>query len=513
MSNHFDAVVVGGGHNGLVAACYLAKAGKRVALFERSKHLGGATQSTYAFPGVNARLSRYSYLVALLPDQIREDLELDFQTISRSVSSYTPWGEGGILINRVFDSISKASIDDFVGNSTESANWQIFYSKVAEFAKQVAPTLLEPLPSESEIRALVGDELWRELVVQPLGETLQRYFSDDVIRGIVLTDALIGTFTSADDQAAKICFLYHLIGNGTGEWRVPKGGMGALVTQLEARAQALGVVIHTNAPVTSITQVGARVEVVHGDGQLTTAQVLLASCSPKTLARLSGVSVAPFRDGSQVKINMVLDRLPRLKSGIDPQIAFAGTFHINESYSQLEQAFEASSAGQIPTQIPAEMYCHTLTDPSILDEEMRGAGKHTLTLFALHTPASLFDEDHDHTKAEVLRRILTGLNEYLVDPIESCLSRDRDGKPCIEVKTPQELEEEIDLPRGNIFHGDLTFPWRSGSDHRRWGVETQFDRIFIAGAGAQRGGGVSGIAGHNAARAALEVLESSNTLA
>jgi phytoene dehydrogenase-like protein len=204
---------------------------------------------------------------------------------------------------------------------------------------------------------------------------------------------------------------------------------------------------------------------------------------------------------------MVLQKLPELKSGIDPRVAFAGTFHINESYFQLERAFEEARSGKIPTEIPSEMYCHTLTDPSILSPELNARGFHTLTLFALHTPASLFDKDHDAVKEEVVKRILSGLNDYLVRPISEYLALDEDGAPCIEAKTPQELEQAIGLPRGNIFHGDLQFPWKVNGDPRKWGVETNSQRILIAGSGAVRGGGVSGIAGHNAAMAALETLK------
>lgn len=506
MSEEFDAVVVGGGHNGLVASAYLAKAGLRVALLERNDHLGGATQSSIAFQGVPARLSRYSYLIALFPDQIRRDLGLRFETLSRTVSSYTPWADSGVLINRDFDEQSRASINQLAGNASESANWLAFYERIARFAAAIAPTLLHPMPSAEQARELVGEDLWQEFVVDPLSVTLERNFSSDLIRGIVLTDGLIGTYTSATERAANICFLYHLIGNGTGEWRVPKGGMGALVAELTKVAISSGAVIRNSSEVTSLQQVDGSVSIKTADGGVIEAKVALATCSPTTLERISGIKAPPFRPGSQLKINMVLAKLPRLRSGVDPVRAFAGTFHINESYSLLERAFAQSSAGEIPSVIPAEMYCHTLTDPSILDPALAEAGFHTLTLFAIHTPASLFDRDHDRIKEEVTQRILAGLNTYLVDPIESCLATDSAGRVCIEVKTPQELEREIDLPRGNIFHSDLQFPWQEAGDRRRWGVETEFDRIFLAGSGARRGGAVSGIPGHNGARAALERL-------
>jgi phytoene dehydrogenase-like protein len=370
--------------------------------------------------------------------------------------------------------------------------------------------MLQPLISEAQAQDLIGNELWRDFVEQPLADTLNTYFKSDLIKGIVLTDGLIGTFTSATEKLSNICFLYHLIGNGTGEWRVPKGGMGALVSELVDRAISLGVELRTNCEVTSasVSSSGVTAELVNGE--VVNASVLLSGASPKTLEKLTGIRAATHRDGSQVKMNMVLKRLPKLKSGVDPKIAFAGTFHIDESYEQLERAYYQAKSGVIPEVVPSEMYCHTLTDPTILDEEMERAGNHTLTLFALHTPASLFDESHEAVKAEVTKRILDGLNRYLAEPIEELILKDGSGNPCLEVKTPQELEKEIDLPRGNIFHGDLAWPWQTKSESRRWGVETSHDRVFIAGAGATRGGGVSGIAGHNAAMAALERLAKSN---
>jgi phytoene dehydrogenase-like protein len=201
---------------------------------------------------------------------------------------------------------------------------------------------------------------------------------------------------------------------------------------------------------------------------------------------------------------MVCRERPKLKSGIDPKKAFAGTFRINESYHQLERAYEQALQGKVPDEIPAEMYCHTITDPSIMDQNLVKQGFHTLTLFALHLPASLFDKDHDAVKDIAVKRVLESLNEYLEKPIQDYLAKDGDGLPCIEAKTPQELENALGLPRGNIFHGDLQFPWKTEDDSRKWGVETNSKRIFIAGSGAVRGGGVSGIAGHNAAMAALE---------
>jgi phytoene dehydrogenase-like protein len=205
-------------------------------------------------------------------------------------------------------------------------------------------------------------------------------------------------------------------------------------------------------------------------------------------------------------MNMLLTRLPRLKSGIDPRIAFAGTFHINESYSHLNQSYQVAARGQMPDRLPLEMYCHTLTDPSILSEELANKGYHTLTLFGLHTDASLFDSHPEQARDAAVASALASLNEYLEDPIESVLARNSDGSFALEAKSPLDLEESIGLPRGNIFHRDLDFPFiedDEASEIPQWGCETDDPHIFIAGAGAKRGGGVSGIAGHNAAMAVL----------
>jgi phytoene dehydrogenase-like protein len=510
MSEKYDAIVIGSGHNGLVAAAYLGKAGKRVLVLEKTPNYGGATKSVAPFPGIDASISRYSYLVALFPDKIKRELDLEFETLSRTVSSFTPWKDSGILINHEFDSQSRNSINDFTADSTAGDNWENFYKRVGELAAKLAPTLLEPLPDENEIRTLLGDDLWSEFISRPLAQTLDKNFADDVIRGIVLTDGLIGTFTSANDLAANICFLYHLIGNGSGEWKVPLGGMGALVAELVSKCQSFGVQLKSHSEVVQVDDQGEWVKVTTLDGKSYTAALALANCAPQVLEKISGIKSAPLRDGSQLKLNLLLSKLPRLKCGVDPKLAFAGTFHIDESYSQLERAFEEASAGELPKVIPCEMYCHTLTDPSILGPELRANGAHTLTLFAIHTPAKLFDLNHDERKAEALRRIFAGLNRYLVDPIESCIAHDANGDLCIEFKTPQELEREIGLPRGNIFHGDLQFPWRTQTQQGKWGVEIPNSRILMAGAGAVRGGGVSGIAGHNAAMAALERLRDSN---
>jgi len=506
----YEVVIVGGGHNGLVAACYLAKAGKKVLILEANKKVGGASTSEYVFAGLEAKLSRYSYLVSLLPDQIIKDLGLNFKTISRKVSSYTPYqnqdGDFGLLVNRIWDESNKESFFKLTKSNDESDAWLKFYDQVGKLAKVIAPTLLKPLPTRGEIkRQLNDDQIWKILIEQTLGKTLDDYFRNDLVKGVVLTDGLIGTFTSAYDFQANICFLYHLIGNGTGEWKVPKGGMGALVSELESKAISLGVEIKVNSKVKSIDAQPNQVNVELENGQNYQAQYLLSNVAPQVLAKLQGESSPNSLEGSQLKINMLLKKLPKFKSGVSASDAFVGTLHINESFAQLERAYQQAKAGSLPDELPLEMYCHSLSDNTILSEDLNQQGFHTLTIFALHTPAKLFDKDPGKVKELAKQRALVALNQYLVAPIEDHLATDANGQLCIEVKSPIDLENEINLPRGNIFHKDLSLPFKEEDSTLKWGVETNHPRVFLCGAGAIRGGGVSGIPGHNAAMAILEL--------
>jgi phytoene dehydrogenase-like protein len=236
---------------------------------------------------------------------------------------------------------------------------------------------------------------------------------------------------------------------------------------------------------------------------------VLAGVAPAVLALLveGGPPPAdPAPEGSQLKINMVLRRLPALRDpGVTPEEAFAGTFHVNEGYEQLRRAHEEAAAGAIPSTPPCELYCHSLTDPSILSEDLRAAGAHTLTLFGLHMPARLFaGGGPDAAKQRAVEATLRSVDSVLAEPLEDCLWRDARGEPCLEARTPPELEAELGLPGGHIFHRDLSWPFAEAeTEVGAWGVETAWPNVWLGGAGARRGGGVSGIPGHNAASAIL----------
>ncbi len=517
----YDAVIVGAGHNGLVAACYLALAGLKVMMLEKNPYPGGATLSRRVFAGVDARLSVYSYLVSLLPDKILSDLGVKFATRRRAIASYTPVKRDGhhtgLLLSNDSVDATRQSFIDFYGSEREFLRYQVLQEKIAVFARKVWPTLLEPLLSRRALRArFTGPEeraVWDYLVEKPLSALIEDHLSDDTLRGLVFTDAKIGLPTHAHDPSLlqNRTFIYHTIGRGSGEWSVPVGGMGALVESLLARAQSLGVQMLTGAEVARVEPEtpACRVDFIHEDleKRLDASYVLFNTSSDIANRCLPGLYQEEQVEGSVFKINMLLRKLPTPRDArVSPIEAFTGTYHLFEGYQQLEASFRSAQAGAPQPHLPGEMYCHSLTDPSILAESLQRQGWHTLTLFGLDVPYNWFLRDNQAVKAEVTRNYLDSINEFIQEDIRDCLALDANGQPCLQAKSPLDLEESLGLPKGNIFHGRLSWPFAENEEEAgTWGVETRYDNILICGSSARRGGAVSGIPGHNAAMRVLEI--------
>lgn len=517
----YDAVVIGSGHNGLVAAAYLAKAGQSVLVLEKNSTFGGATASEKIFPDYEAWLSRYSYLISLFPDQIARDLNLKFQTRRRDTASFTPWTtttgqHRGLVLSNVDEQRSRDSLFEMTGCHESWARYQDFISLQAAMAEMIWPSLLQPLKArsgvEQQLRTSDQRKAWKAFVQEPLGKSIEEHADHDALRGLLMTDGKIGVFTNAHDPGLlqNRCFLYHIIGNGTGEWKVPVGGMKSLVDALLQTCRKLGVNFLSQAPAINVAS-GSKLQSVtfeHQNNERTVeARNVLINAGPSTHARLLGESWAPSTEdeGSVIKMNLLLKRLPKLKAtNTTAAEAFCGSFHIDEGYQQMQQSWAAADRGHLPDPAPGEVYCHTLTDSSILSSDLAEQGFQTLTLFGLDMPYRLFETDHDARREEVARRYLQGLNRLCDEPIEECLATDSEGKPCIEIKTPQDLQREVGLDLGNIFHSALSWFW--GEEHQvgTWGVETPHPNIFRAGSSALRGGAVSGIPGHNAAMSILQ---------
>ena len=505
--------IIGGGHNALTAAAYLARAGASVTVLERLDHVGGAALSATAFPGVDARLSRYAYLVSLMPRQVIDDLSIPLRLARRRYSSYTPvpGTDRGLLVDNADPAATRASFAS-IGAAADVEGFASVYERTGAVARALFPTLTDPLPTRAQAKALVGAD-WSALIERPINELIEKSVADDLVRGVIATDGLIGTYASSDDASLEQnrCFLYHVIGGGTGDWDVPIGGMGVVSTSLEGTARAAGARIITGAEVTGLTPDGEVTWRQGDDKHRLRADLVLCGAAPSVLAGLLG-ETSERVEGAQVKVNMLLTRLPRLRQDIAPEAAFGGTFHINESLTQLDAAFAAAGAGRIPDPLPAEIYCHSLADPSILGPRLRADGWLTLTLFGLHLPDRLVDSyGNDELRTRLRTAVLATLESVLAEPVEPLLARDGNGELCLEVKTTRDIEDALAMPGGNIFHGPLSWPWADADDPldtpaRRWGVDSGHNKILLAGAGARRGGGVSGVGGHNAAMAAIELL-------
>src|SRR2546421_258589 len=494
IKSRYDVVILGAGHNGLVAASYLGRAGLSVLLLEKNDYIGGATTSQKVFPDYDARLSRYSYLVSLLPEKIIRDLGLHLELRRRATGSFTPYIKrsvaDGLLISNIDENLSRRSIVDLTGSEAEFEQLQRFYNLSRVFAEHAWDSMLEPLVSKEEMARRfdiddVSREAWRSLAEEPLGRALEAYLQDDLVRGLVFTDAKVGVLTRPDDPSLlqNRCFLYHLIGNKNGEWKVPVGGMGAVASELEKAARTAGAEFLTNVDLEDVDLTKRDVAFdVDGKRERVGARFLLVNFGRNVLAKYSGKTCTPDAadEGSVFKINMLLRRLPKLKSKkYSAEQAWSGTFHSDEGYEQMKASHAQAAKGRLPDQTPCEVYCHTLTDESILSAELRAKGFHTITLFGLDAPYSLFAKDNETMRKQAETQFLASMNQWLEEPLEDCLAVARDGSLCIESKSPVDIENALGMYHGNIFQDAPSWPFATKKEQvGRGGVETKWEKVF-----------------------------------
>src|SRR3984893_277150 len=307
MKLFYDVVILGAGHNGLVAASYLGRAGLSVLLLEKNDYIGGATTSQKVFPDYDARLSRYSYLLSLFPEKIIRGLGLKLELRRRTTGSFTPYiiegRHDGLFLSNVDDEKSRRSIIDLTGSETEHEQLKKFYNISHVFAEHSWESMLEPLVAKEEFKRRfdvdnVAREAWRSLAEEPLGRAIERYLQNDLVRGLVLTDAKVGVFTHPHDPSLvqNRCFLYHLIGNKTGEWKVPVGGMGAVARKLEEAARKSGAELLTDVDLVDVDLSGKKRTIefeVGGKKQTVDARFLLVNFGRNVLAKYSGNRYQP----------------------------------------------------------------------------------------------------------------------------------------------------------------------------------------------------------------------------
>lgn len=523
-SGALDAVVVGGGHNGLAAAAYLARAGLRTRVLERRPLLGGACVTEELWPGFH--VSRAAYVAGLLRPALVRELELErhgLRLLRRDPSSFSPLPDGRSLLLGSDPAANRTEIGRF--SKRDAARYPDYEAFLDQVARALEP-LLDARPPDAgrprlrELGPLLRSglrllALRRELpaalglLLGPARPALESWFESEPLRATLATDAVIGAWASPASPGTGYVLFHHVMGETGGQrgvWAYVGGGMGALSESLAAAARAAGAELERDAPVARILlRDGRAVGVELEDGRTIEARFVLSSADPHhTFLGLVGSEALPpefaraiesldFRSPS-LKLNLALERLPDFTSR--PGAAgphHRGTIHVGAmDLDALEESFSAAQAGRLPEQPMVE-----LTLPSVLDPDLAPPGKHVASLFVQHVPWEPRGGGWSVAREPFADRVLALVDQVAPGFSASVLHR--------EVLAPPDLERIFGLTGGNIFHGAMTldrlFLLRPVPGAGRYA--TPIPGLYLCGAGAHPGGGVMGACGRNAAAALL----------
>ncbi len=523
--SHYNAIIVGAGHNGLVTACYLARAGWRVLILERRHILGGACVSEETFPGF--RVSTAAYVNSLFRQDIIRDFGLEkygFQVLEREPSSFTPFPDGRHLLLGADHRLNHEEISKF---STRDANNYSAYEDMLDRIKRVVDPILTMTPPD--IRKPGLRDLWNlfhlgrdflklgryrsdaiELFTCPARTILDRWFESEQLKGTLATDAVIGTMASPSTPGTAYILLHHLMGETKGRrgmWGYVRGGMGGLTQALAAAARDLKVDIRCSAEVNHILIQDRTVSgVTLDDGDEFYAPVVASNADahitfrrlvdPKHLPKdfLEAVDRISYESAS-LKINVALSELPNFLAHPDASSRgrhLRGTIHICPDLDYIEHAFDDAKYGR-PSTYPI-LEC---TIPSVVDPTVAPPGKHLMSLFVQYAPYKLNGATWDELRESVADRCFDILNEYAPNFRAAVLSR--------QILTPLDLERTFNLTGGNIFQGAMTlnqlFCFRPLLGYANY--RTPIAGLYLCGSAAHPGGGVMGTPGANAAREIL----------
>jgi phytoene dehydrogenase-like protein len=511
--SQYDCIVIGGGHNGLVAAAYLAWAGKKVCVLERRHILGGCTSTEELWPGFRA--SPAAYVISLFLPEIIRDLRLKehgLEILLRDPSSFTPLPDGRYLLLGHDEQANQREIAKF--SPRDAAVYPQYEAMLTRLAQAVEPLIAGPQPAlpprfrdlpkwwryRQVMRRLGGDlRAAVEMLAAPAARILDRWFESEVLKATLATDAIIGAFAAPSTPGSAYVLMHHVMGNVGGKrgvWGYVRGGMGGLADALERASQAAGAEIRREAEVVGIRiHAGKATGVSLADGTQIEAKAVASSVDANcTFLKLLGGEHLPEQFLHQVrnidyasasaKINLALDGLPEFNTGqLDRRIALRGTTHVAPDVRYIERAFDDGKYGR-PSRDPVL----EITIPSLVDESLAPPGKHVMSIFVQYAPYDLAEGTWDQRREALGDRCIEVFSQYAPNIKDIILGR--------QVVTPLDMERTYGLTGGNIMQGAM------GLDQLgplRLGYRTPIRGLYLCGAATHPGGGIMGACGRNAA--------------
>jgi len=510
----FDALVVGGGHNGLVAAAYLARAGLRVGVLERYHTVGGAAISEELIPGFT--VSTASYVLSLAPRKILDELRLrdhGLALIQRDPHHFLPLPDGRSIAlwqdpRRRYDELARFSRRD-------ADRWAAYAAFIERAATVMDGFILRPPPTWAEVAAAFQDAgaalAFQKAVLGSSADIAEHFFESEPVQALVADLGITGTFRGPRDAGTGYVHLYHAMGASSGArgvWSFVRGGMGGVTRALAAAARSAGATIRTGCEVSSILVRGGRaVGVVTAAGEELRSRVVLSNADPqRTYLRLVGSANLPGAFAEAVraikltspvmKINLALAELPRFRAaavaGGDSSWACRGGISIGPSIDYLQRAYEDARNGR-----PSDYPYMNVYAQSAVDDTLAPPGRHVLSVFAQYYPYALADGAWATRREAIADHALARLAEYAPNVTGAVLAR--------QVLAPPDLEARFGLTGGHIFHGELVpeqaFDLRPVPGSRSY--QGPIGGLYLCGSGAWPGGCVMGAPGHNAAQEVL----------
>jgi phytoene dehydrogenase-like protein len=528
MAQRYDAVIIGAGHNGLVCAAYLARAGLSVLVLERRHLVGGAAITEEIHPGF--KYSVCSYVVSLLRPSIISDLDLPrhgFELLPLD-GTLSPLPDGDYLMR--WHDAGETRLELMRHSKTDAEAYERFSQKMYHLAMAVRPLLGEPPPSLTSLAPRNLRRLWRlrgalaehephlydlaRMMTMSSADYVEESFETPALKGALAASGIIGTFLGPRSPGTAYVMLHHYMGEIDGQfraWGLPRGGMGAVSDAIAAAARGFGAQIRTEAEVAQVLVTNGRsAGVVLADGEEIAAGVVISNADPKrTFESLVAAEHldADFRTaigrynirGSSAKVNLALDALPRFtcleslaRQGVDVRPYLAGAISISPDVDYLERAYDDAKYGQYSRAPYMDIVVSSLLDPS-----MAPPGKHMMTVFVQYAPYRLRDSSWNDERERFGDTVIDTLSDYAPNIRDIILHR--------QVVTPWDLEQRIGLTQGNIFHGELgleqLFSLRPVPGPGAY--RTPIDRLYLCGSGTHPGGGVMGACGQLAARTVL----------